>query len=42
MSKDIIVGSKYKLTKHLGEGAFGKLFAGVNIKTGDEVAIKLE
>ena len=42
MSKDIIVGGKYKMTKRLGEGAFGKLYAGANIKSGEEVAIKLE
>jgi len=42
MSKEIIVGGKYKLTKRLGEGAFGKLYVGVNTKTGEEVAIKLE
>ena len=42
MSKEIIVGGKYKLTKRLGEGAFGKIYAGVNVKIGEEVAVKLE
>ena len=42
MSKEIFVGGKYKLTKRLGEGAFGKLYVGVNTKTGEEVAVKLE
>ena len=39
---DIIVGTKYKITKKLGKGAFGDLYSGRNIKTLDEVAIKLE
>ena len=39
---ELRVGGKYKLTKRLGEGAFGKIYAGVNIKTNEEVAIKLE
>ncbi len=42
MSKEIVVGGKYKLVKRLGEGAFGTLYVGVNAKTGEEVAVKLE
>ena len=42
MSNELLVGSKYKLTKRLGEGAFGTLYAGVNMKTNEEVALKLE
>ncbi len=38
---ELKVGGKYKLTKKLGNGAFGDIFMGVNIKTGEEVAIKL-
>ena len=42
MAMELRVGGKYKLTKRLGEGAFGKIYAGVNVKTNEEVAIKLE
>ena len=42
MSNELLVGSKYKLTKRLGQGAFGTLYAGVNMKTNEEVALKLE
>jgi len=39
---ELRVGNKYKLIKKLGMGAFGELYAGLNIKTGEEVAVKLE
>ena len=39
---EVIIGNKYKLCKRLGKGAFGELFQGVNTKTNEEVAIKLE
>ena len=39
---DIRIGGKYKVTKKLGKGAFGDIYAGVNVKTTEEVAIKLE
>ncbi len=42
MAMELRVGGKYKLTKKLGEGAFGLIYAGVNDKTNEEVAIKLE
>jgi len=38
---EIRVGGKYSLSKKLGEGAFGEVFLGTNIKTGENVAIKL-
>lgn len=38
---ELRVGGKYKLTKRLGQGAFGDIYSGVNIKTNEEVAIKL-
>lgn len=41
MTMELRVGGKYKLTKKLGSGAFGDIFAGVNIKTNEEVAVKL-
>lgn len=33
---------KYKILQQIGEGNFGKVFKGQNIKTGDYVAIKME
>ncbi len=38
---ELRVGGKYKFTKKLGNGAFGDIFSGINIKTNEEVAIKL-
>jgi hypothetical protein len=42
MDKDIIIADKYKVTKKLGQGAFGIALSGYNIKTNEEVAMKLE
>jgi serine/threonine protein kinase len=39
---DIKIDSKYKIVSILGEGAYGKVYAGVNTRTREEVAIKLE
>ena len=40
---DMRVGmGRYRLTKKYGSGAFGEIYSGINVKTGDEVAIKLE
>ena len=38
---ELRVGGKYKFTKKLGNGAFGDIYSGVNIKTNEEIAIKL-
>ena len=38
---DLIVGGKFKICKRIGEGSFGQVFAGINIKSREEVAIKL-
>lgn len=47
---DLRVGGKYKLIKKCGSGAFGEIYQGkflnsneigTNVKTGDDVAIKL-
>lgn len=39
---ELRVAKKYALGRKLGNGAFGDIYLGVNIATGEEVAIKLE
>ena len=39
--KQLIFG-KFKLLKEIGEDSFGKVYSGINIKTQEPVAIKLE
>lgn len=39
---DHIVGGKFKLGRKIGSGSFGELYLGVNIQSGEEVAVKLE
>ncbi|KAL0918462.1 hypothetical protein M5K25_010471 [Dendrobium thyrsiflorum] len=39
---DHIIGEKFTLGRKIGSGSFGELYLGVNIQTGEEVAIKLE
>ncbi|KVH94259.1 Protein kinase, ATP binding site-containing protein [Cynara cardunculus var. scolymus] len=38
---DHVVGGKFKLGRKIGSGSFGELYLGVNIQSGEEVAIKL-
>ncbi|KAL3307238.1 Casein kinase I isoform alpha, partial [Cichlidogyrus casuarinus] len=40
--EDFIVAGKWKLVRKIGAGSFGDIFMGVNIATGEEVAVKLE
>ncbi|PON31375.1 Serine/threonine protein kinase, partial [Parasponia andersonii] len=38
-----VIGSKFKLGRKIGSGSFGEqLYLGVNVQTGEEVAVKLE
>ncbi|URD91510.1 casein kinase [Musa troglodytarum] len=37
-----VIGGKFKLGKKIGCGSFGELYLGVNIQSGEEVAVKLE
>ncbi|TQV90120.1 casein kinase 1, delta [Cordyceps javanica] len=39
--KDILIGERYRIDKKIGEGGFGLVYAGTDMKLGDEVAIKL-
>lgn len=36
-----VIGGKFKLGRKIGSGSFGELYLGVNIQSGEEVAIKL-
>ncbi|XXG76937.1 hypothetical protein AAC387_Pa08g1194 [Persea americana] len=36
------IGGKFKLGRKIGSGSFGELYLGVNVQSGEEVAIKLE
>ena len=40
--KHILINGLYKVNKKLGSGSFGVLYQGVDTRTGEEVAIKLE
>jgi len=39
---DFFVGSKYRLDRKIGRGAYGVIYLGTNIYTGGRVAVKLE
>ncbi|EYU41050.1 hypothetical protein MIMGU_mgv1a021986mg, partial [Erythranthe guttata] len=38
---DHVIGGKLKLGRKIGSESFGELYLGVNIQTGEEVAVKL-
>lgn len=42
MSVELRVGKKYRLGRKIGSGSFGDIYWGMDITTGEEVAIKLE
>ena len=37
-----IIGNKYKIIQQIGSGSFGSIFEGINIRTSEKVAIKVE
>ena len=37
-----LIFKRYRLLKNIGEGAFGSVFLGINLKTNEKVAIKIE
>ena len=42
MESNRLVFGKYEIIEQIGQGAFGKVYSGINIKTMDSVAIKIE
>jgi len=38
----MIISNKYEILEQIGEGGFGKIYKGRNIRTGENVAIKVE
>jgi serine/threonine protein kinase len=41
-SSEIKIAGIYKMCSKLGKGSYGEVYQGINIKKGDEVAIKME
>eukprot|EP00927_Polykrikos_kofoidii_P072616 TRINITY_DN68717_c0_g1_i1.p1 TRINITY_DN68717_c0_g1~~TRINITY_DN68717_c0_g1_i1.p1 ORF type:complete len:342 (+),score=70.16 TRINITY_DN68717_c0_g1_i1:94-1119(+) len=39
---ELIVGQKYRLGRKIGAGSFGTIYMGINIESGEEIAVKLE
>ena len=42
MNDTKIIGNKYKIIKQIGSGSFGDIFEGINMRTSEKVAIKME
>lgn len=38
----VIIGNKYEIKRLIGSGSFGKIYEGINIRTKEELAIKIE
>jgi serine/threonine protein kinase len=39
---DLIVGTKYRIGNKIGSGSFGEIFHAINIRTNEDVALKIE
>lgn len=42
VTTDMRVGRKFRIVRRIGSGSFGDIYSGVNVISGEEVAIKLE
>jgi len=42
MAQELRVARKFRVGPKIGSGSFGEIYAGTNVHTGEEVAIKLE
>ena len=42
MTQELRVARKFRVGPKIGSGSFGEIYAGTNVHTGEEVAIKLE
>jgi len=42
LNTDVIIANKYKILERIGNGTFGNIYKGVNTKTQEYIAIKLE
>lgn len=42
LTRTLCIGKKYKVGRKIGSGSFGDIYIGVNVFSGEEVAIKLE
>ncbi|KAH8755068.1 casein kinase I isoform delta [Diaporthe sp. PMI_573] len=40
--RDIVINGLFRIDRKIGEGGFGLIYSGTNVKSGEEVAIKLE
>ena len=39
---ECLLNGKYRLVQKIGSGSFGDIYLGINIQSGEEVAVKLE
>ena len=39
---NLLINNKYKIIKQIGSGTFGTIYQGINIRTNEKVAIKIE
>ena len=39
---ELRVAKKFRLGPKIGSGSFGEIYSGVNVQTGEDVAVKLE